>query len=462
MDIPSRQRYRKRVGAFMNVDLKHDKSVIGFSTAARCYNFDVNSGALRAGYGIESHHIVPEGALRFWAFRYYSESAGEYIDQYIFQDKRGMLSFYDSSTGKTRYMSGFAYEPMSAVNYRLKSKDVLLMSCEGMHLYVWDGKMLTEYSDTPIISSMALHYERLFVTSSHEPTKVFFSDDLDPTNWSIGLNEGGFIELLDERGYLNKVVSFGSYLYIFREHGISRVTAFADQSEFSVLNLFVTAGRIYPESIVKCGSCIMFLATDGLYMFDGYECRKVLTELDGLFSGTVGAAEFYNGKYYLSFAADFGDGEIIGCENGSFTCNALLVFDITSGEYSLARGMDISFIGACTYRGEDFLAACDGIRGGVITRCGCRFGEELYKLWISPPYDFGMPDKTKAVREAYIKCSGECKISVIGDRKNAGRIVTDADSRIRFNIAGRRISLAVYSYDSKCNIEPPTLVYSVY
>ena len=26
---------------------------------------------------------------------------------------------------------------------------------------------------------MALHYERLFVTSSQEPTKVFFSDDLN-------------------------------------------------------------------------------------------------------------------------------------------------------------------------------------------------------------------------------------------------------------------------------------------
>ena len=109
-------------------------------------------------------------------------------------------------------------------------------------MVVWDGVSDPyEVLDAPKISSMALHYERLFATVDGEKNSVWFSDDLDPTNWSMSLDEAGFIELIDERGALLKVVSFLDYIYIFREYGISRLTAYGDQTSFSVSNLFVSS-----------------------------------------------------------------------------------------------------------------------------------------------------------------------------------------------------------------------------
>ena len=463
MKIPSAARYRKRVGAFGDMDVKHDQSVLKFNTAARCYNFDFSSGALRAGYGTEINPVVPEEAQRYWIYRYYSDKTEGYVDQYVYQDKYGRLKLFDGITKEILFISGRAFAPMQALNYRLNGKDVLLLSCEEQKLMSWNGSRLNEYEDSPLISSMALHYERLFVTSPTEPTKVFFSDDLDPTNWAISGEEGGFIELLDERGELVSVQSFGNYLYIFREHGISRVTAFGDQSEFSVVNLFVTAGRIFPTSISKCGSGIMFLASDGLYMFDGYDCTRVFTNLDGLIVPDDNcAAVFFNGKYYLSCAMNFCDGRTVGCEAGEHNVNGLLICDVATGEYSVTRGVDISFMNACTFLGEDFLMCCDGGVGCVITRCGGRRGVPLDRLWQSPETDFSAPDLTKSVRELYIKTQTPCVVTLRSDRKTKRIEVKSGDRRVRVNFNAKRLSLAVETDGADCDIKAPTLIYSSY
>ena len=464
LKIPKNARYRKRVGAFSGVDIKHDESVIGFSTAARVYNFDFASGALRDGYGIAAHEHVHPYTQRYFVYRYFSEEAGRYVDQYVYQIESGHLYFYDELAGKIRLISGIAYPPFEAMNYRINGKDVLLISCEGHPLITWDGSRLISHEETPRISSMALHYERLFVTSKSEPTKLFFSADFDPLNWSTAGNEGGFIELLDDRGEMNKVVSFADYLYVFRDHGISRITAYADVKEFAVSNLFVAAGRIYPETIQKCGSVIMFLASDGLYVFDGYDCRRVLTQLDGLIEEGVASA-FFDGKYYLSCKADFGDGKTVGCENDEYKANMLLVYDPLTGEYSVSRGLNIIFMNACTFCGEDFLAAFDRspnirVGGGVIVRNGKRLDTPLPKHWESPQSDFGVPDKYKSVREVYIDTDTDVTVCIGGDKKSRSVSVKKGARRVRFNVRARNISLGIDTAECDCRIKPPTVIYS--
>lgn len=462
MKIPRSARYRKRVGAFGATDVKRDESVIGFSTAAECYNFDGTSGALREGYGTAEHEFVPADATRYYMYRYYSEERGEYLDQYVYQCANGLLKYYDPIKQMCLYISGTKYPPMQALNYRLDSKDVLLVSCAGRKLCIWNGTTLKE-CQSPTITSMALHYERLFVTSADQPTKVFFSDDLDPTDFDIGADGGGFIELLDERGELNKVVSFGNYLYIFRDHGISRVTAYGDQREFSVTHLFVTAGRIFPSSIATCGSYIMFLASDGLYKFDGYECTRALENLDGLIAPRDGCScAYFDGKYYLACAMNFRDGKNIGCENGEHSVNGLLTVDGATGEYSVTRGTDITFMNACTYNGADMLVCCDGGRGGVITRCGKRFEIPLEKRWRGACGDFGAPDVTKSVRELYIKSDVDCTVVLDCEKKQKRIAVKRGDRRVRVNFNAKRFSLALETSAAECDIKPPTVVYSGY
>ncbi|MCH5162491.1 MAG: hypothetical protein J1G38_03260 [Clostridiales bacterium] len=462
LKIPNRTRYRKRVGRFSGLDVKNDESVIDFSTAAMCYNFDFSNGALRGGYGIERHPRVPHDALGYWVYRSYSEVLDKVVDKYIFLLDQGLVEYYNPEDDLIHYFSGFAYSGIEMLNYKLNSKDVMLISTNERPLMTWDGKKLTRYDDAPRISSMALHYERLFVINPNDPTKVFFSDDLDPTNWTVDSTAGGFIELLDERGNMTKVVSFGGYLYVFREHGISRITAIGAQSGFSAVNLFVSADRIYPESIVKCGNVIMFLASDGLYKFDGYDCFKVLTHLNGMIMGAPKASAYFDGRYYLSCKMEFGDDQKIGSElEGDEKCNGLLIYDVTTGEYSVSRGLDIGFMSACTYDGEDMLVACDSVGAGVITRCGKRFDEPLKKLWKSPETDFGKPDRTRMVREVYVDTTVPCSVTLCGKRSKK-KTVKRGRHRVRMNAAADAVRLILETDEPDCVIRPPTVIYTEY
>ena len=98
---------------------------------------------------------------------------------------------------------------------------------------------------------------------------LWFSDDLDPTNWNISLDEAGFVEMADENGALLKVLSFFNYVYVFRSYGITRFYATGEQSRFSLMHLFVSSDRIIGDTVCVCGARILFLTQRGLFDFDG-------------------------------------------------------------------------------------------------------------------------------------------------------------------------------------------------
>ena len=470
LKLPRIKRYKKQMSRYATADFKSDRSLLPFSTAKTFYNIDFSSGVLRKGYGVRQHESVPIYAQRYWIYRLYSEEHNAYADQYIYQYSNGLIAWFDAFKHKEIYVSGLPFKPLDIINYRVGSKDVLLLSCEGRKLLTWDGDVITEYENSPGISSMAVHYERLFVTSRDERTKVYFSKNLDPTQWEISEDGGGFIELLDERGYLNKVVSFGNYLYIFRDHGISRVTAYGDQSEFSVVNMFVTAGRIFPSSITTCGNCIMFLASDGLYRFDGYNCVRTLTDIaPTILPDDNCACAYFDGKYYLACRMAFADGKTVGCESAaSHKTNALIVYDPQSGEYSISRGLDITFMNACSYNGEDYLMCCEGGKGGVIERGAARFDEALPSYWESGVTEMNAPDKMKYLTDVIFDNSdGDSADNVVLGVCADGvwyslNVQSAALDSVRLNVSGRRFAFSLYTAGTRLNVTPLCVKYNMY
>ena len=469
--LPRATRHRAKMTRFSAADNKHDRCLLAFSTARMFYNFDFSSGVLRRGYGVKSHKYVPDDVSRYWVYRFYSEEDGGFVEQCIYQHTNGLLAYFDAKKNIEVYVSGVAFNELDAINYRLNSSDVLLLTCEGNKLMTWDGQKIKEYKNSPNISSMALHYERLFVTSRDEKTRVYFSKNLDPTQWEIGVDGGGFIELLDERGFLNKVVSFGSYLYIFRDHGISRITAYGDQTEFSVVNMFVTAGRIYPSSIATCGNCIVFLASDGLYMFDGFECNRVLTGIaPAIIADDCCASAYHNGKYYLACKMNFDDGEIVGCENynNQYRTNALIVFDPNSNEYSLSRGLDIRYMNSCSIDGEDYLMCSDGGRGGVVELGAGRFLLSLNAYWESGLLDMGAPEKIKHITGIMfnndvvdVRHTVYLGIAADGDEAKI-EIAGEPTDGIRLGMSGRKFTFRLNTNNANVNITPMTVLYNTF
>lgn len=447
---PAEYRQKLKLSTFESgLNLKKSENLMPISSAFCTYNFSHADGALTGGLGITdfSTHFfkgervfseaqsaieaLPSIEMVYHAKRFsHSQNARQDKLLMLTEDKKlyclplNTAEIDANSCGVEMVPNLIFKEKPVAINYRLDGTDCTILSSPKDNMVVLglvDG--IVKVADAPHISSMAIHYERLFATVDGEQSSIWFSDDLDPTNWSVSLTEAGFIEMHDERGALKKVVSFNDYIYIFRDYGITRLSAFADQSTFSVAQLFVASGKIYPQTVVLCGDVVVFLASDGLYRFDGVNCTKILSNLDKGFIGkdnSNAVAGYFENKYYLSCGFEFFDKVVAG--EGLAKNNCLIEVDLNTMKAIFMRGaeiIDISTVLTDEFNGVVVCAKKLGdnkFKMGIIDHSGKIFEEPTEKVWLSPLTDLGYPSRRKCIRALTINSSCDALVKFKNER----------------------------------------------
>ena len=324
------------------------------------------------------------------------------------------------------------------VCYNYNGEDVIMFSTNESGLYIYNGDSVTVAENSPGVTSMCIHSERLFITDGLVNNSLWFSDDFDPENWNISLSEAGFIDMSGLRGRLLKVISFGGYLYVFRTYGITRVTAFGEQSDFSVSDLYVASGRIFGDSITVCGDCILFLASDGLYRFDGLSTTRIsdpyIEYIDFNYEDVKGV--YFNGRAYFLLKVFF--------EGASEVC--LLRIDPKDySDYYFICGMhfsDIEVIG-----GENVYKLCAISQSGMayeLTDEGVMQNTPTTKVWLGKFGDFGVK-RRKLLEKITLYSDTDIVVTVTADDRKQNFAVSGKvyESEIRPLIAGNRFSVKI-------------------
>lgn len=436
--FPTSKKVQLSIPSFeKGISLKYDKALTNFNYASSIENFSFDTGALTGGIGFDnifSHISKPNEAQnlstdlknigdieRIFYFYKYNSTLCQKEDKLVFVSASHQIYYVDlQKTNKqlsTLRNIKFTSTP-DAIRYRLNGEDVLIFTSETDNMKVWDGTNAPyEVLDAPHISSMAVHFERLFATVDGEKNSIWFSDELDPTEWSVSLDEAGFIELIDERGTLNKVVSFNDYIYIFRDYGISRLSAFGNQTQFSASNLYVSSGKIYPKSVCVCGDKIIFLSSDGLYKFDGVDTVKILENIENGFKNMDNKNAiscFYGSSYFL--ACNF--------QNGTEYLDTLL--EIDTDNYSLksiVKGYDFKFISTIQSETVNGVIAVlkktkeNAFLVGFIVKNGSYFGKSTKKVWKSQTSNIGETFANKVLRSVFVQTDCPVLIKVFDGEK---------------------------------------------
>ena len=422
---------RRMIKSFAaNVDMRFDDAVLAEGSASRAENFDVTDGALTDGYGAECpDEWQGVSCTSLWRFVRYDYTAAEYVS----------TDMYCGTDGKVRFRSGGSWQvlpgaeftsPPSAVCYRLYGDDCVIMTSPTDDMFVWDGVSPARRVHSPRITSMAMSGERMFATVAGESNAVYFSDDLDPTEWTESPDAGGFIQLLDERGRLLKALDFLGYVYLIREYGISRLHAAGDQSGFSVANLYVAGGGIYAGGACVCGDVVMLTGADGLYAFDGYSAARRLRAVR-LAPSPDASAVYSDGKYYLAARMDETSG-------GN---DVLIVYDTEENTFSLSR---IAVKRLCKLGGDVYAVLADG-SAGKVCRCGALLGVPLEKVWASGLLDYGTPG-VKTVAEVTLRTDGDVTLVVECDGKSREfRVCGGGTRRVRPAMSGRAVRIGIKS-----------------
>ena len=423
--MPKPTRKKLKLSEFLGMNTAVAEENLPFNYSPKTYNFTLEKGVPETGVGVstavakigETDWEIKKRLLNvvFLKMFYYRTHYQTYtLDRLVAYGEDGHLYETAINVPYTSFTDLGAYgEVLSATVYTYHGDTGLLISTPSGLYFVRIG-VVTRLTFAEVCTTMTTHNDRVFAVLKSDEYKLYFSDDFDPDNWNVSLTEGGYISFTEEMGKIVKVLSFGGYVYIFFEHGIRRLSAYNDQTEFAVRTLYLSVGRIVADTIAVCGDRMMFVASDGAYLFDGLSVKKVLTELAGVFAEdqSLSLAAFHDGKYYLACRLDM-DSTI----NGR---NSLVIYDIWKGKWEIAHDVALNYM--VPLDTENFSGVLTETSYpvsflGRLDRSGSVNSTATYKVWCSPVTSLGENSGKKLFRELRIRTEGTVTCAVILDGK---------------------------------------------
>jgi len=402
------------------INSNKDEENLSVGECDTCYNFEVRGGTLKDGCGlkraefggISPRFVHPDVTpVKLYFYKRYDVSSEKYIEIIMIYGSDGFI--YKAVAGEATFVKIQSLEfPVAphAVGYNYNGEDVIIFSDGKSEIKVYDGSAVTVVADVPAITSMCIHSERLFATEGGSKTSLWFSDDFDPLNWKVSLNDAGFIEIREGAGSLLKVLSFAGYVFVFGSYGIIRVAASGNQTDFSVDGIAASSGKICADSITVCGDRIIYLAEDGFYTFAGGTPARIMSRLDGKLSGINNDDAkgcYFNGNYYCKLNIK-SDGRI---------STVLLKYDLHRGTFSVTQGVNV--VDFTLYEGENecrllFLTSGSD-EPAELTDKAVRFNVPLYKKWTSGKSDFKITETKRVVRLS-LKTITDIEVTLISER----------------------------------------------
>lgn len=452
-----------------------DDSICDSGSAKICYNFNFDSGALSSSYGFtelaspttntdtesETQVSIRGSEIKsIWKLKWYDFNTDS-NNYYLFYYNNEGYVCYDNLYGVrlATYVvpNTFTTVPYAAY-YRTGQQDTLLLSGDGDDLVIITGSGVQRNEDAPKIVSCCSHYGRLFAITSSERGTLVYSDNTDILTFTDELCQN--LDFSDERGDLNKIISFNDYLYIFRDYGITEVSIYGLDQEFAVSHLYFSNSYIYPNTIAVCGDEIIFLDSSGLKVFNGSSVKKLdcpLCDKIKLFRQQYAYAEYFDGKYFLACKLDFQDGNVIGCENyaDGYLNNTLLIYDIAKETCEVVRGVDIKMLLTLPSPYKTKLVACfnNEFKGkiGQLTIDGKIFGNNLEKCWQSAFTDLGESGTLKKIKSFIVKSENPCSIKIESDlcTKTFDIGGKETSEMIYANVTGHEFRVSIF-----CTLQP--------
>lgn len=484
-------RIRIKSDEFRGVSTTKDEAISSPTSSPMSYNFTYEKGVLQGKYGISAatfpsdvtpafRHAVaslPEGVvpMSLHLFRKFDAATNKRDDRLIVRTTDN--EYYETSVftvGDTfrKIVNLAAAGKDCSACYRYNGKDLFLASSERGFFYTYDGTTLKKIENAPKMTSMCVHAERIFATVSGEQNKVWFSADFNPENWKVSGDGAGYIDFDDEGGKVIKVVKFLNYVYVFRDFGVERLTAFGAQTDFSVSKIYTASARIYPDTIVPLGDRIVFLTEEGLKCLDGYNVQNIFADLSDFLSKDKrnAVATGMDGKYFLAanmvfpgdFAVKFLD-EVR--DQGVYNTNGLAVCDVKKNKMTLLRGMDIRFIKAVNVHTlSSVFMTFAGVNKhliGMFSDTGRYFSDKLPRYWTTGYTDLGYPEKQKSVRNVMLTAHGTVTLGLELDGNKIEYDLTGADlpQKIIVNRAfsKMRVYLKENSESGSYTVTPPSI-----
>ena len=239
----------------------------------------------------------------------------------------------------------------------------------------------------PYGTSCAYFAGRLFISSGD---KIKFSEEFDFTDFTVGLDFGGFIQADKADGEILYLYGDGKTLSVVCEHAAYTVTPYGEEYEFKLEKVPTFALDVKKGTVFGTGDRVCFISGDGLCVFSGGKIKRTGEAISSVAVSSFGTAGGKGGLYVLPFTS--GDAAY------------LYVYDTVKERETLQTLTEYTaFNGYAVKSGDDYLYEITA-----------KADVETVAAEYSDEYDFGSCRRKSVCRvEAHIR--GGANIVVRGD-----------------------------------------------
>lgn len=348
-------------------------------------------------------------------FQFYDQSVQ--VDTVVFCDEDNKIYYYKLGEEYPQFvrLDNINFSSTPTVETFIKDgKNTMILCSQTDNMWVWDGiSEPYEVLDAPKVSNMAVAMERLFVVSQSHPYSVLYSDDLDPSNWSIMSGEAGEICFNDNLGRVLKVFALDNYLYVVRDYGIIKIYALSSNGNFHKSIVYMSTCEIYKNTLCTVGDKIVFYCGDGVYSFDGLNNKKLCSDLNGLiYSPENAVAVCLDNIYYLCanlYSKSLQNNAIISI---SLKDNLIknVIFDTNFTNICKINAKNKAII-AITYKQNDEKNAKTPV---FIVKNGNQNDKTAKFLFLSHEFDVAPKCKDKVLKSISFVCTNNAKLTIYG------------------------------------------------
>ena len=436
-----------------------DDSVLALNQSRNAQNMDVSAGTLKTINGYVQHvpFAVPAGVTRLMKF-YRNDTATGAVTSYLLAATATAL-YYWNGTEWTSLVTGTASGDWDYINYQIGVTDYIFMG-NGDVMKKWDGTTLTDWGGTPpLAGSITLSDERVWLTGvKANPNSVFYSDDLNPENWTGGEDASGQVDIPTwDGGVCLGISTIFSDVVIFKTNSIHRILG-TYPAVYEVKQVYSTTGAIAEKTIVSATDKAFFLTKDGLYYYNGVSAFPLLGDK---------AKDVKINPAYAKNAVSVVYKNVLYCafpEGSSTVNNAVFVYDLSSGALMLWRGLEVSdFV---EYDGKLLFSNSTGKVYQLDDSATTFDGGEITAFWETPWQDLDAyrVEKTADTLYFYAKGHGTLRIDMTFDGKTKTKNVTLSPTgrlhQIPCNLEGRRFRFKFSSVGgSDFELTAPELTY---
>lgn len=237
---------------------------------------------------------VMSNILKVYLYEYFDETSSELIKRIFIIDKQ--FKFYEiDGENQTLIDYDLQFDKMP-LDFNINNK-LYFCSSNNLNFVISEDNNPIVLTDIVNLKSIINFNNYTLFNCSENKFSFYYTESTELANLESNLNNYNQISLPQENGELEKILIYKNNIYAIQKYAILKIII--DENGYKIQNSCSIKSAIDADTIELIDDYIIFLSSNGLYLFDGNDIKQIFKNYTINLIHSNNKSVAFNNKYYL-------------------------------------------------------------------------------------------------------------------------------------------------------------------